>query len=158
MTAKKRKLLDTNRYTRSSIAPLLQKSNFDFFISKGLRAASGERGTYQREKTPLLPLCHFFGTLPVPKSAIWLAGSYYASQTRPRAGEGQDHDSPTPGAHSRKQWQGGRAGSWLQLSSYSTLRANPSSSPSTSFLVGENELSQMADSTVPTRAILSSTV
>lgn len=56
MTVKKRKLLDTNRYTHSSTAPLLQKSNFDFFISKGIPAASGDRGLTREKRL----LCYHF--------------------------------------------------------------------------------------------------
>lgn len=108
---------------------------FQVYISKSTPAALGDKRCYQRIKAPLLPLCHFLGTSPIPKPATWWAGSYYISQLLPRARDSQALDSLLPGAQAEKQgWvavcgSGGLAGDCLWRPSNCRPRANPRTAP-----------------------------
>lgn len=85
----------------------ITEKQFQFYFSKGILAAAGDRDL-TRENGSSVSLLSSVWSLPVPKPAAWwLAGSYYISQPVARAWEGRAPDALiTRSPHKAgKQWQ-----------------------------------------------------
>ena len=71
----------------------ITEKQFQFYFSKGILAAAGDRDLTREKGSSVSPLSPTW-CLPVPKPAAWwLAGSYSISRAVPRAREGQAPDT-----------------------------------------------------------------